>query len=222
MTKPMNVISFVTQKGGTGKSHLAISLGVVAEASGERVCLIDLDPQRTTADWYQTRTAETPAALDHNEATKLTETLQGLEQAGFTLVIIDTPGHDSHATRGAMRVADLCLIPVKPSEADVKATMPTLQALHAMGQKFALVINQAPTNRQARLTSAVTMRLSTSGEVVPLAFGNRLDHPYAYALGQGVTEYAPNGKAAQEITQLWSWCRKRIEVKSDVKAKRRA
>lgn len=218
----MNVISFVTQKGGTGKSHLAISLAVVAEASGERVCLIDLDPQRTTADWYQTRTAETPAALDHNEAAKLTETLQGLEQAGFTLVIIDTPGHDSHATRGAMRAADLCLIPVKPSEADVKATMPTLQALHGMGQKFALVINQAPTNRQARLTSAVTMRLSTSGEVVPLAFGNRLDHPYAYALGQGVTEYAPAGKAAEEITELWSWCRKRIEVKSDVQAKRRA
>lgn len=218
----MNVISFVTQKGGTGKSHLAVSLAVVAEATGERVCLLDLDPQGTTADWYQTRAAETPAVLDHNQAAKLTETLTSLEQAGFTLVIIDTPGHDSHATRGAMRAANLCLIPVKPSEADVKASMPTIKALHAMGQPFALVINQAPPNRQARLTSAVVMRLSTSGEVLPLALANRLDHPYAYSLGQGVSEYAPGGKAAEEIAELWSWCRKRLEVKTHAETKRRA
>ena len=56
----MNVISFVTQKGGTGKSHLAVSLAVTAGAAGEKVCILDLDPQGTSSDWYRTRTAEPP------------------------------------------------------------------------------------------------------------------------------------------------------------------
>jgi chromosome partitioning protein len=128
----MRVISFVTQKGGTGKSTLAVNLAVAAEATGEKVCLIDLDPQGTAASWYETRSAETPAVLDHNQAGSLSDTLSRLETAGFTLAVIDTPGVDSHATRGAMRTADLCLIPVRPSEADVKATMPTLKALSGM------------------------------------------------------------------------------------------
>lgn len=210
----MRVISFVTQKGGTGKSTLAVSLAVVAEASGEKVCILDLDPQGTSAGWYETRLAETPAVLDHGQVDDLQRTLKRLETAGFTLVILDTPGNDSHATRGAMRAADLCLIPVRPSEADVKATMPTIRALNGMGQDFALVINQAPVNKQARLTAAVVMRMSTEGVVLPLSIANRVDHQYAYALGQGVSEYGPDGKAAAEIADLWAGCRKRLEVKN--------
>lgn len=207
----MRVLSLVTQKGGTGKSALAVSLAVVAEQAGERVCILDLDPQGTSASWYETRTAETPAVLDHNQAGAVPETIGRLRDAGFTLVIIDTPGIDSHATRGAMREADLCLIPVRPSEADVKATMPTVRALEGMERPYALVINQAPTNRQARVTAAVSVRLSTQGMVLPVPIASRIDHQYAYALGQGVHEYDPNGKAAAEIAEVWAWCRKRME-----------
>ncbi len=210
----MQVISFVTQKGGTGKSTLAVNLAVTAEAEGERVCIIDLDPQGTAASWYETRISETPAVLGHNQVDDLQRTLRRLQAAGFTLAILDTPGNDSHATRGAMRAADLCLIPVRPSEADVKATMPTIKALNGMGQQFALVINQAPVNKQARLTAAVVMRMSAEGAVLPLSVANRIDHQYAYALGQGVVEYGPDGKAAAEIAELWAGCRKRLEVKN--------
>jgi len=218
----MRVISFVTQKGGTGKSTLAVNLAVAAEGAGEKVCLLDLDPQGTAASWYETRSAETPAVLDHNQAGNLPDTLTRLGAAGFSLAIIDTPGIDSHATRGAMRAADLCLIPVRPSEADVKATMPTLKALTGMGQPYALVVNQAPANRQARLTTTVSMRLSSEGPVLPVAIASRIDHQYAYALGLGVNEYAPEGKAAAEVAELWTWCRKRMEPKNAEQAKRRA
>lgn len=218
----MRIISFVTQKGGTGKSTLAVNLAVTAEAAGERACIIDLDPQGTSAGWYETRTAETPAVLDHNQAGQLDATLKQLEAAGFTLAVIDTPGIDSHATRGAMRAADLCLVPVRPSEADVKATMPTIRALVAMACPYALVINQAPTNRQARLTSTVSLRLSNDGPVLPVAVAARIDHQYAYALGQGVQEFAPDGKATAEIAELWAACRKRMEANGKHEAKRRA
>lgn len=218
----MRVVSFVTQKGGTGKSTLTVSLAVAAETSGERVCVIDLDPQGTAAGWYETRTAETPAVLDHDQAEPLDETLDRLRAAGFSLVVIDTPGTDSHATRGAMRVADLCLVPVRPSEADVKATAPTIRALIGLQKPFVMVLNQAPTNRQARLASAVTTRLSSDGPVLPVAIAARIDHQYAYALGQGVTEFAPDGKAASEVLELWAACKKRMEMRNGEQAKRRA
>lgn len=219
----MKVLSLVTQKGGTGKSALTVSLAVAAELAGERVVILDLDKQKTSADWYETRAAETPAVLDRDQVGKVPETLARLRAAGFTLAIIDTPGIDSPETRVAMGAAALNLVPVRPSEADVKATMPTLRALEAIGQPYALVINQAPTNRQARLTSAVNLRLSTSGEVVPVPVAIRMDHQYAYALGQGVHEYAPDGKAAAEVAEVWAWCKKRMEASSGTpEAKRRA
>lgn len=208
----MRVLSLMTQKGGTGKSALAVSLAVAAERAGERVVILDLDPQGTSASWYEARAAETPAVLDHNQVGKLPETLARLGAAGFTLAIIDTPGVETPATRPVMDAADLNLVPVRPSEADLKATMPTVRALEGKRRPYALVINQAPTNKQARLTAAVSLRLSTSGEVVPVPVATRMDHQYAYALGQGVHEYAPEGKAAAEIADVWAWCRKKMEA----------
>lgn len=217
----MKVVSFVTQKGGTGKSTLAVNLAVAAEADGEKVCIVDLDPQGTSANWYRTRSVDTPSLLDHDQAGDLSTTLPRLDRAGFTLVIVDTPGNDSHATRGAMRAADLCLVPVRPSEADVKATLPTLRALHDLNQEFALVINQAPVNRQAKLTATVVMRMSAEGPVLPLAVASRIDHQYAYALGQGITEFAPDGKGAGEVAELWAACRKRLEARDGRREGRR-
>jgi chromosome partitioning protein len=100
--------------------------------------------------------------------------------------------------------------------------MPTIKALEGMGRPYALVINQAPTNRQARLTSAVSMRLSSQGTVIPVPIAARIDHQYAYALGQGVTEFAPDGKAAAEVSELWAWCRKSLEGNNGQQTKRRA
>ncbi len=209
----MRVLSLVTQKGGTGKSALTVSLAVAAEAAGEHVCILDLDPQGTSASWYEARSAETPAVLSLDQVgplAKLSETLSRLRAAGYTLAILDTAGRDD-ANREPMRLATLALVPVRPSEADVRATMPTVRALEALGRPYALLINQAPSGRQARLTAAVSMRLSTSGEVVPVPVASRIDHQYAYALGQGVQEYAPDGKAAAEVAEVWAWCRKRME-----------
>jgi chromosome partitioning protein len=209
----MKIIAFVTQKGGTGKSTLALSLAVAAEAGGQKVCVLDLDPQGTSAGWYETRSAATPAVVSADQAGSLTDTIGKLAKADYSLVVIDTAGVDSHATRGAMQSADLCLIPVRPSEADIKATTATIAALTSMGKRFAFIINQAPAARKARLTTAVAMRLSTAAPVAPVPIAARIDHQYAYALGQGVTEYDRGGKAAAELIELWEWCQKTIGIK---------
>jgi chromosome partitioning protein len=212
----MNIISFVNQKGGTGKSMLAINLAVAAQATGEKTCLIDLDQQGTVANWYQTRTAETPAVLNHEQVGNLSEVLKTLAENGFTLAIIDTKGEDTHATRGAMQAAQLCLIPIRPAGPDLHASRPTMEALRAMRRDFALVINQATPNKAAKITAAVMTSLSHDGPVMPVAIASRMDHQYAYALGQGAIEYEPDGKAAEEIHELWAWCRKRLAHNTEV------
>ena len=211
----MKTISFVNQKGGVGKSMLAIDLAVVAEAAGEKVCLIDLDQQGTVTNWYDTRTAETPAVLNHEQVENLVAALRRLALGGFTLVIIDTKGEDTHATRAAMQSAELCLIPIRPAGPDLHASRPTMEALRSMGRDFALVINQATPNKAAKMTAAIMTSLAHDGPVMPLAIAARMDHQYAYALGQGVLEYAPDGKATEEIKELWAWCRKRLATKGD-------
>lgn len=219
----MFVLCLVTQKGGTGKSTIAINLAVLADAAGMKTCLIDLDPQGTVADWYETRAADTPAVIGAGDVGELGPALERLGRAGFELAIIDTPGTDAHATRGAMSAADLCLVPLRPSGADLNATIPTMEALRDMGRRFAFVLNQAPANKQARLTLAITRRLETDAPFATVALAARLDNQYAYALGQGVTEYAPTSKAADEVRELWQWCRKQVMVTThDQEAKRRA
>src|SRR5262249_17731961 len=146
----MRVISFVNQKGGTGKSVVAINLAVAAQLNGEKVCLIDLDKQGTVANWYATRAAEKPAVLNADQIPSLRDALTQLAASGFTLAIIDTKGEDSHGTRGAMQQADLCLIPIRPAGPDLHATRPTTNALRTMGRDFALIINQASSNKAAK------------------------------------------------------------------------
>src|SRR6478672_9694129 len=92
--RQMRVISFLGQKGGTGKSTLALNLAVTAELFGERVALLDLDPQGTTASWGATRPSHTPVLLAHSDIGCLGSTLSRLSAGGFTMTLIDTPGLD--------------------------------------------------------------------------------------------------------------------------------
>ena len=133
----MKVIAFLTQKGGTGKTTLAASVGVAAQQAGERVFLVDLDPQGSLASWGDRRDAEAPA-VDKISPDKLSAALVGLEKAGYTLTIIDTQGVDTAATAAAMRSADLSLIPARPSALDIEAARPTMGSLSRLNPVFRL------------------------------------------------------------------------------------
>ena len=128
----MKVIAFMTQKGGTGKTTLAASIGVAAQEAGERVFLIDLDPQGSLASWGERREADTPG-VDRIGPDKLSAALMGLEKAGYTLAIIDTQGVDSPATAAAMRTAERMARPLVGRElrsatcAGMRASTPSQQ-----------------------------------------------------------------------------------------------
>lgn len=205
----MRTLAFMTQKGGTGKTTLAASVAVAAQEAGHQVYLIDMDPQGSLSGWSARREAETPP-VDKITPDKLGAALRGLEKAGYTLAIIDTAGIDSAATAAAMQAADLSLIPARPSALDIEAARPTMAALMRLNRPFAFVLNQAPSGRTARPLDA-SRALGLLGVLAQPFIVQRADHLDAMALGQGVTERDPHGKAAEEIRQLWTWVNQRME-----------
>jgi chromosome partitioning protein len=214
----MQVISFVTQKGGSGKSTTAASVAVAAFQEGRRVFMLELDRQGTLSDWIESRKAEDGPEFERIDATMLEKALSTLKEAGFELVVIDTPGVDNPHINAVMRVSDLCLIPCRPTATDLKGCLPTVQSLIRLDKTFAFVLTQCPP-RSSRVdeTRAGLMALGLIAEP-PIV--SRADHQDAMAAGMGVTEFNETGAAAFEIRQLWNWidCKLQPKVKKHVKA----
>lgn len=205
----MKILTLVTQKGGSGKSTLAANLAVAAEEAGERVFVLELDRQGTLARWIERRTADTPAFDRISSETQLTDALPLIEGQKYSLVIIDTPGADNPLATAAIRMSDICLVPTRPTPADLEATQPTLEAIQATGRRFAFVLNQTPV-RSGRLSEAAA-GLKVLGVLADPSIVQRNDHQDAIGSGLGVTEFNPEGKAAEEIRTLWKWVKHRMK-----------
>ena len=210
----MMVICFVTQKGGSGKTTLAISCAVAAMETGKRVLILDMDAQGTAESWYQDREAEAPQLIRITPA-ELERAIAGAKTNKFNVVIIDTPGRDEPGIAAAIRASDFCLIPCRPSPADMKATPPTIEMIKRLNKPSAFVLTQTPP-RSYRIKEAEN-GLSVLGAVAPVHIVMRNTYQDAQGRGQGVTEYEPEGKAADEIRQLWQWMSKKLKKVSYVK-----
>ena len=207
----MRTIAFVTQKGGSGTSTLCINLSIAAQEAGRSVCILEMDRQATVSDWAENREGEGPEVAQV-EATQLDAVIQRLQGSGYDYVFIDTPGVDSPGTHSAIRAADLCVIPCRPTPADLRAFKPTLAAVYRLDKAFAFVLNQAPP-RSYRVRDA-SDGLAALGMLADVAVVTRNDHQDAIGLGQGVTEFNPAGQAADEVRRLWAWVERRVKSAS--------
>jgi chromosome partitioning protein len=207
----MHVISFVTQKGGSGKSTTAASVAVAAFQQSRRVFMLELDRQGTLSDWTDSRQSEVGPEFERIEAAALDKAISALKEASYDLVVIDTPGIDSPATNATMRISDLCLIPCRPTATDLKGCLPTVQSLIRLGKTFAFVLTQCPP-RSPRVEET-RAGLSALGLIAEPPLVSRADHQDAMAAGMGVTEFNADGAAATEIRQLWSWIENKLEPK---------
>ena len=199
----MHVVALVTQKGGSGKSTLAVGLAVAAMRDGERVALIEADQQGTISKWQERRENPYPRLERIAEPGDIDAVLARLAAEGIWLAIIDTAATNNALAMRAITMADLCLIPARPSPADIEAAIPTLLAIRRQKRRFAFVLNQTPP-RGVRLSEAATS-LNALGVLALPFIGQRNDHQDALGAGFGVSEYARGGKAADEIHALWSW-----------------
>ncbi len=203
----MQVISFVTQKGGSGKTTLAINCSVVAASKNKKVLIIDMDRQGTAESWYQDRDSENPHLIKI-EAKELEKAIELAQAQKFDYVIIDTPGRDEPAQAVAIRLADFCVVPCRPSPADMKATPPTVDIIRRLGKPAFFVLTQTPP-RSFRIREA-ERGLSVLGTVCPIPIVSRAAYQDAQGAGLGVTEFDGEGKAAREIQELWNWMQKKI------------
>ncbi|KQP48960.1 chromosome partitioning protein [Methylobacterium sp. Leaf399] len=211
----MQAITFVTQKGGSGKSTLCISLAVAAREAGLSVCILEMDRQATISDWADHRTADGPEVAQI-DATQIDGVMARLRETAYDFVFIDTPGVDSPGTLSAIRAADLCLVPCRPTPADLRAFKPTLAAIYRLEKAFAFVLNQTPA-RSYRIRDA-SDGLSVLGVLPDVTIVSRTDHQDAIGFGQGVTEFNPKGQAAAEVRGLWRWIERRMREIADIGA----
>ncbi|HEX9211459.1 MAG TPA: AAA family ATPase [Bradyrhizobium sp.] len=209
----MYVLALVTQKGGSGKSTLSVGLALAAMQRAERVALIEADAQGTISKWKGRRENPYPRVECVADPAGIEPVISRLQAEGVWLTIIDTAATNNALATRAIASADLCLIPARPSPADIEAAIPTLIAIRRLDRRFAFILNQTPT-RGGRLSEAATS-LNSLGVLALPFIGQRNDHQDALGAGLGVTEFAPEGKASEEIVALWGWISERLIVESN-------
>ncbi len=205
----MRKIAFVTQKGGSGKSTLAISLALAAQEAGERVFLIDMDPQRSLGNWASAREGnELP--VEFITPAKLPRAIAELEKSKISLVIIDTPSTETPAADAAIKAADICVIPARPTVFDLWSSELTRSKIKSLGKEFCFVLNQCPPMADSQRVQDGVGALEAMGGLLSPLVVSRADYQEAARYGLGPTEYAPEGKAANEMRQLWSSLKRRF------------
>jgi chromosome partitioning protein len=214
----MHTIVLATQKGGSGKSTLAIGLALAAKQAGHTVRLIETDAQGTLSNWQSRRGLAEPIVESVYGSGDIEHRLQSLERGGVTLTIVDTAGGLSAATTAAIRYSDFCVIPARPSLADIEATASTLSIIRAWKRPFAFVLNQTPTRGQRIDDAAGALGEEAATDIADVLarpfIAMRNDHQDALRAGLAVSEYAPSGKSADEIRALWQWVETRLNAGS--------
>jgi chromosome partitioning protein len=210
----MQTIVLATQKGGSGKSTIAIALALAAQEAGHTVRVIETDQQGTLSNWQRRRGSARPLVEAVYNAREIESRLQSLALAGVTLAIIDTSGGITAATTEAVRYCDLCMIPARPSIVDIEASAATIELVRAWRKPFAFILNQTPTRSQRNSGAADAIGEAAArdlDDVLARPFiVMRNDHQDALAAGLAVSELSPFGKSADEIRDLWRWVEMRM------------
>src|ERR1035438_8794881 len=197
----MKTILITSQKGGSGKTMLAAHLAVEAERTGDAPAwIIDTDRQATLTRWHERRKAETPqrgeVRLD-----KLMTGLATLAGQGAAYCFIDTAPTISEQTAALIDLADLIVIPVRPSPSDLWAVTETVQLVKEADKPFLFVITQA--KQQATITAQAIAALSEHGRVAKSFIADRVGYAAAMTGGNTAPEISPKGPVAEEVSNLW-------------------
>lgn len=198
----MKTIIVASQKGGSGKTTLVSHLAVETERAGDGPAwIIDTDRQGTLSRWHENRAVDTPQRADV-PFTKLRAGLDALATQGAAYCFVDTAPALSDQNTALLRLADLVLIPVRPSPADLWAVSETVEQVKEAGKPLLFVITQA--KAQASITAQTVAVLSEHGQVAQAFIADRV--PYAVAMTEGRTapELGAKTPAASEIAGLWA------------------
>ena len=205
----MKVIAIISEKGGAGKTTLAVTLAVAAEAHGLATVVFDLDPRANSTLWGDARESKIPAVVPA-QAARLPLLFEQARANDADLVIIDTAGNQESVAAQAAAHADAILIPCRPFGPDLISIATSVKLGKASGKPFFVVINAAPV-QGVETAEAVAAITGEGVEVAPVVLHNR--KPFVSRFHEGLTalDIDPKGKAAAEMRDFFLWvCEKVI------------
>lgn len=209
----MKVLAVASQKGGSGKSTIAIHIAVMAQMQGIEVLIADLDPHsQTAAEWAGERDTGSPLVITAHE-----EDLEALQKQasseGFGLLVLDCPPYVDSIVKTATKIADFTLIPAQPRFADIRTLPRVVESVHP---PFSVILNACqPGHNGMETTKTREARQLLTDSGIPVAkptLTRRESLADSLNGGEAVIEFEPNGKAAAEIEQMWNWIKGELHL----------
>lgn len=199
-----HVISVIAEKGGVGKTTIALTLAVAALQAGFKVSVFDLDPQATATQWTDRREAEFPWVVAI-PSTRLVASLEAAKKQGVNFVVVDTPPHAGSTSVEAVRYSDLTIIPVEPHLYTIETLPKINDILRLAGDLPALFLISKAATQGKEGVDAATYIANMGFNVCPVILYLRAAHRHAGNVGMTAQEYEPKGKAAEESQQVYMY-----------------
>ncbi|MGG5890845.1 division plane positioning ATPase MipZ [Falsiroseomonas sp. HC035] len=197
----MFVLALVAQKGGSGKSTMAIHLAVEGHRRGLKTLLIDIDTQASAAK-IMDRRGDDPPDVTTEAAGRLEKATEAARSAGYDFLVVDTAPQADRAAAQAAKVANLVLSPVQPSIVDLDAVDATIDVCKLANVPIMFVLNRVPTQGQ-EITGTVDAIRKRGMQVSAVRWGERKAFRYPFMKGLTAQEVEPSSKAASEVKALF-------------------
>jgi len=212
----MPTIAIISQKGGAGKTTLALHLAAAAQEAGRIALIIDTDPQATASQWAAWRRDAPPEVID-SPPPRLAAKVEQARSQGAEFIVVDTPPHADSAARAACEIADLVLIPCRPSAFDLSAIQTTAKLVQLLHKPAFVVFAAGSPNAPRIYQEAGELVASYGTPACPIQVPDRAAFRHASAEGRTVMEFEPQGRAAEEIRQLYDWTCRQVDRSTHTK-----
>lgn len=199
----MKIIAIISQKGGAGKTTLAVHLATAAASAGHATAIIDLDPQATAASWGDRRATGAPEVIS-GQAARLPALVKVARENGADFLVLDTAPNADQVVSLAARAADLVLIPCRPAAFDLQAIETTLMLAKAAMKPAYVVLNAVPPRSTVGKEAADGLAAGGT-KVAPHYLTHRVAFAHGVIDGRTAQEFEPHGRAAEEVAALYVW-----------------